>query len=916
MLFKDLIPDKAELPILKIEESDAEEVVSTHFPFKDGDGNPLFRDHQLESIKRAITTDKKFVVINAPVGYGKTVAAYVFSKAFGTGAYITHQKALQEQILNERWPGVASLKGANSYSCIYANDTQRSKVARAQIGEVKCGFDDTSKDIQMCNTSKPQENEFHKLFIGKCGSNPFRYFDECAIRMRKAFHSYSMIGKSFRECTSMDLNSLNRLTDDKLIESRFRNFFNDMYSRCSGYWESVNAEIPKIDIVDSFMCNLGPYECPKKSATMLMKMASVRVFNPDLYAIFKRYGIHQQLICNNAMVFDEAHAIEDIIQRIYRLDVPLDSFNLGIGVDMSFLSQNTIDSAIRFNNVFEEKINPIFLISKVLMSEYDLLLAGKNKRSISDFELTRVMDFKNFNPIFDLKKYASSLESKPVELNLLKDIVIPALSTKNHYYKDMLSPKDHAVCGPADYRVVNAMNMYRAKCCDEAGCDDFSDCFHIFRNVKTILNLLESCAVKAVNTYHTGSDAAREYKDKSSAYWLLVDQISVVKKMLSHYHSGLNIVYKASKEIAEENRYVPFIFNKEDQVPETNYGDRSLISMYISANLKPDEKTGYISIVPVNTALLMDRTFYSSANKILMMSGTWIHRHKLFESFGVPENDVEYIEVPPIFKSDMRPVIAIDKPDYMNFSEKVPKNRQVGGIYYKYQTMEGIKSWISQLDWEIRNLRKFIEVNNGVESANIILHASTISIRNLIVQHMVNVDHKWIVQSPNARYHTMQNLENGHTFSFIYKDDLIDYLKENQNRGITLVCYSMNEGVDFKGGAARGQIIVKCPTPNFGDPYVQARVKGSEVAGVWPDDDYFNRKIFTTLTQQYGRVVRSVDDWGYTLLFDQEITKRMRAACHPYNIKRNEMDGLGYLISGIKILNPKLVKFNQLQSVI
>jgi Rad3-related DNA helicase len=75
-----------------------------------------------------------------------------------------------------------------------------------------------------------------------------------------------------------------------------------------------------------------------------------------------------------------------------------------------------------------------------------------------------------------------------------------------------------------------------------------------------------------------------------------------------------------------------------------------------------------------------------------------------------------------------------------------------------------------------------------------------------------------------------------------------------------LVSPSVGEGHDFKDDAARWQIIFKVPFIDSRDPVTKARIKDDKLYG--------NFVASVSLTQRYGRVVRSMVDWGETLIFD------------------------------------------------
>jgi Rad3-related DNA helicase len=50
---------------------------------------------------------------------------------------------------------------------------------------------------------------------------------------------------------------------------------------------------------------------------------------------------------------------------------------------------------------------------------------------------------------------------------------------------------------------------------------------------------------------------------------------------------------------------------------------------------------------------------------------------------------------------------------------------------------------------------------------------------------------------------------------------------------------------------------------------------GKKEYGINPDPRYLDRVTFTTVIQQYGRVMRCPDDWGYTFILDQSMVKTL-----------------------------------------
>jgi Rad3-related DNA helicase len=116
--------------------------------------------------------------------------------------------------------------------------------------------------------------------------------------------------------------------------------------------------------------------------------------------------------------------------------------------------------------------------------------------------------------------------------------------------------------------------------------------------------------------------------------------------------------------------------------------------------------------------------------------------------------------------------------------------------------------------------------------------------------------------------------------------------------GKVVVSPSLTEGVDFKYDKCRAQIILKHPIPNIGAAYINNRRKGNPELGILPDKNFISHVTYTTLTQQYGRVMRSEDDWGFTFVFDNKSAHDIRSILeHPRLI--NEMNA-SFLFEGVR----------------
>ena len=88
--------------------------------FRNFIGEP-FREYQEEAIRFVLESDKRFVVLEASTGSGKSLIAMTAGNAAGGMTYMVHSKMLQNQI-TESFPEAKSLFGRANYPC--ARDTE------------------------------------------------------------------------------------------------------------------------------------------------------------------------------------------------------------------------------------------------------------------------------------------------------------------------------------------------------------------------------------------------------------------------------------------------------------------------------------------------------------------------------------------------------------------------------------------------------------------------------------------------------------------------------------------------------------------------------------------------------------------------------------------------------------------------
>jgi Rad3-related DNA helicase len=94
--------------------------IKAKFPFAE------FRPDQLTAIRSALdqfAAGKRFVLLEAPTGMGKSAIAYTIAQFFDSSFWLSSQKVLQDQIMRDFGDRglIVDLKGRGNYSCTYGD---------------------------------------------------------------------------------------------------------------------------------------------------------------------------------------------------------------------------------------------------------------------------------------------------------------------------------------------------------------------------------------------------------------------------------------------------------------------------------------------------------------------------------------------------------------------------------------------------------------------------------------------------------------------------------------------------------------------------------------------------------------------------------------------------------------------------
>lgn len=264
------------------------ELIISNFPL------PTPRDEQIQALHDVVDhvcNGKRRIIIDGPVGSGKSAINYAILKTFGGGAYVTPFKQLQDQIMSEGWSDVKNIKGRREYSCNYATS--------CGVPEINCGY--TGGAFKTCRVDEerpsPKGNQYDKESMVS------------GIREQKMRRGYN----------SNEFDKVSGFNDGVIEEyggtiTKVMRSFEEYLCGDDEDPESVNAT--------TFIgcCYNRAIECPVETHRLLCRMALIKVMNPDVMCLLGDH--YPELKYHNVLVYDEAHKIPDVIHRLFTAVIP------------------------------------------------------------------------------------------------------------------------------------------------------------------------------------------------------------------------------------------------------------------------------------------------------------------------------------------------------------------------------------------------------------------------------------------------------------------------------------------------------------------------------------------------------------------------------------------------------------------
>jgi len=220
----------------------------------------------------------------------------------------------------------------------------------------------------------------------------------------------------------------------------------------------------------------------------------------------------------------------------------------------------------------------------------------------------------------------------------------------------------------------------------------------------------------------------------------------------------------------------------------------------------------YIQLIPKKIDVLAQHLF-RYADKVLLMSATFVDYKRFMRSIGVAEQDYKYIDLPSSFEPRQSPIV---------FGTLQLSKKNIDSYFPK------VVRCVEEILQQHKNEKGLIHTQSN---------ALTVKLKDRL-------------KSSRVLYRIRGDKDN------------IDILTEhfNSTTPTVLASPSLNFGVDLKDDSARFCIIIKCPWPDLGDVRIKEMSKN--------DYKWYTNRMFTTLIQQCGRCTRSENDYSTTYVID------------------------------------------------
>lgn len=439
-------------------------------------------------------------------------------------------------------------------------------------------------------------------------------------------------------------------------------------------------------------------------------------------------------------------------------------------------------------------------------------------------------------------------------------ILTPRKALQDQYFKDFQNEGVVLMKGrssyPCTYESDNRFYIQVMKWLEEGSCPvpskDMMNCFSSpCRDKPSVMN---SCTVLRNRTcpYKRAIDIAEEnniiiHNFHSFLYQyhfgmkfghrnlIVIDEVHEAEGIIRDFATTEFTVYKNIPESQapdfneQQLDYWVDYFSREELKPVTQKRQEEYSAAIESLSNKIQFNERYIvthteqtalhktefKFIPIHVGNHANSLIFSCADKVLLMSGTIYNKDVFCKSLGIKPEEAYFIRTSSSFPVVSRP------------------------IYFKpeYSVDTSHSQWYENKDRLVEIIKTILAKFNDVKG---LIHVPSYKAAQEIKE--------W-VNDKRLKTHTPET----------FVKELETFYRSHGN-GVFLspACY---QGVDFKQDRARFQIIIRVPYLNTGDKFIEHKVKN--------DFMWYNHQALVNFGQQIGRINRSEDDFGVTVLIDE-----------------------------------------------
>jgi Rad3-related DNA helicase len=269
---------------------------------------------------------------------------------------------------------------------------------------------------------------------------------------------------------------------------------------------------------------------------------------------------------------------------------------------------------------------------------------------------------------------------------------------------------------------------------------------------------------------------------------------------------------------SDREEYLVKLQNMAEKV-ERMWSESSKEYIHYVVEEGPDIKDTQIRLhfVPIRVRNITQNLLLDYGSQRLLMSGT-IYSKKIFSStVGLKEEETYFIKIGSSFHKANRKIL-------------LRRNLALDLSH---------KAWEDNFQEMIENLQKILDTFGDVKG---LIHTPSYWASHQIYNALSRKVGGRLIEHDKDNFH--ESLAK-------------HYSIPNSSVFVSPIC---QQGVDFKGDRARFQVILRVPYPNVSDPFTMYMMRNNY--------QWYNYQALVVFGQQIGRIVRSEEDWGTTILMD------------------------------------------------